>query len=623
MWEVRQVSTLENKLAMLPDKPGVYIYRDNQGHILYIGKAVSLRQRVRSYFQASADHSSKVRALVQKIHDLEIIVTNNEVDALILESNLIKEHQPWFNIRIKDDKHYPYLKLTMREAYPRLVVARRIQKDGAKYFGPYPNGLVMRDTLKLIRRIFPLRTCKQQLNGQPTGRPCLNFHIKRCLGPCTGEVSREQYLEVVQAVDMLLSGRYDSLTKQLSERMQAVAEALQFERAAELRDQINAIKRISEKQKMIAADLGDRDIIAMARGVGETCVGMLLMREGHTIGREHYFLTGTEDLSSGEVLAGYLKQHYANNSFIPPEIILSASLPDNEADLISEWLSQRRGTKVHLLVPKRGDKKQLVEMVEKNASLAMEERLTRTVNQEELLQSALEELADHLELSAPPRRIECYDISNTSGQEAVGSMVVMLDGQPARSEYRRFRIRDIEGPDDYAMMQQVLRRRLRRVQQDDARFADLPDLIVIDGGKGQLSSALQVLHELGFAQIPVVGLAEAEEHIFRPGTSEPLILPRQSQSLYLVQRIRDEAHRVALTYHRQLRAKKQVASWLEGCPGIGPARRTALLRAFGSLNKVKAASEAELAQVAGMTKQAAANLYEYIRLQVNSPASTK
>lgn len=617
------MSTLENKLAMLPDKPGVYIYKDNQCHILYIGKAVSLRQRVRSYFQASADHSSKVRALVQKIHDLEIIVTINEVDALILESNLIKEHQPWFNIRIKDDKHYPYLKLTMRETYPRLVVARRIQKDGAKYFGPYPNGLVMRDTLKLIRRFFPLRTCKQQLNGQPTGRPCLNFHIKRCLGPCTGGVGREQYLEVVQAVDMLLSGRYDSLTKQLSERMQAAAEALQFERAAELRDQINAIKRISERQKMIAADLGDRDIIAMARGVGETCVGMLLMREGHTIGREHYFLTGTEDLSSGEVLAGYLKQHYANNSFIPPEIILSASLPDNEADLISEWLSQRRGTKVHLLVPKRGDKKQLVEMVEKNASLALEERLTRTVNQEELLQSALEELADYLELSAPPRRIECYDISNTSGEEAVGSMVVMLDGQPARSEYRRFRIRDIEGPNDYAMMQQVLRRRFRRVQQDDTRFADLPDLVVIDGGKGQLSSALQAMHELGFAQIPVVGLAESEEHIFQPGTSEPLILPRQSQSLYLVQRIRDEAHRVALTYHRQLRAKKQVASWLEGCPGIGPARRTALLRAFGSLNKVKAASEAELAQVAGMTKQAAANLYEYIRLQVNSSVSEK
>lgn len=617
------MSTLENKLAMLPEKPGVYIYKDNQGHILYIGKAVSLRQRVRSYFQASADHSSKVRALVQKINDLEIIVTNNEVDALILESNLIKEHQPWFNIRIKDDKHYPYLKLTLRETYPRLIVARRIQKDGAKYFGPYPNGFVMRETLKLIRRIFPLRACKQQLNGQPTGRPCLNFHIKRCLGPCTGQVSRDQYLEVVQAIDMLLSGRYDSLTKQLSERMQKAAETLQFEQAAELRDQINAIKRISEKQKMIAADLGDRDIIALARGVGETCVGMLLMREGHTIGREHYFLTGTEDLSSGEVLAGYLKQHYANNSFIPPEIILSEPLPDNEAELISEWLSQRRGTKVHLLVPKRGDKKQLVEMVEKNAVLALEERLTRTVNQEELLQSALEELADYLELPGPPRRIECYDISNISGKEAVGSMVVMLDGKPDRSEYRRFRIRDIEGPDDYAMMQQVLRRRFRRLQQDDARFADLPDLIVVDGGKGQLSSGLQVMHELGFAHIPVVGLAEAEEHIFRPGKSEPLILPRQSQSLYLVQRIRDEAHRVALTYHRQLRAKKQVASWLEGCPGIGPARRTALLRAFGSLNKVKSASEAELAQVPGMTKQAATNLYDYIRLQVNSSASAK
>ena len=606
-------SLLENKLALLPDKPGVYIYKDRNGHILYIGKAVNLRQRVRSYFQASADHSSKVRALVQKIHDLEIIVTNSEVDALILESNLIKEHQPWFNIRIKDDKHYPYLKLTLGETYPRLLIARRIQKDGSKYFGPYPSGLAMRETLKLIRRVFPLRTCKQPLDGQPVGRPCLNYHIKRCLGPCTGQVSREQYMEVVQNVDMLLSGRYDSLTKQLTERMEAAAEALQFERAAELRDQLNAIKRISEKQKMISPDLADRDVLALARGVEETCIGMLIVREGHVIGHEHYFLSGTEDLSQGEILAGFLKQHYTNNPFIPAEVILSAELPDNDGALISEWLSQRRGSKAQLIVPKRGDKKQLVEMVEKNAAIALDERLVRNLSQGKLQQGALQELADFLQLSGPPRRIECYDISNISGQEAVGSMVVMLNGEPARSEYRRFRIRDIEGPNDYAMMQQVLRRRFRRLQQDDDRFADLPDLIVIDGGKGQLSAALQVMHELGFAGIPVVGLAEKEEHIFQPGQSDPLILPRQSQSLYLVQRIRDEAHRVALGYHRQLRAKKQVASWLEGCPGIGPARRKALLKAFGSLNKIKAASEAELAQVPGMTKQAAANLYDYIR----------
>ncbi|HHW98302.1 MAG TPA: excinuclease ABC subunit UvrC, partial [Firmicutes bacterium] len=494
-------SLLENKLALLPDKPGVYIYKDRNGHILYIGKAVNLRQRVRSYFQASADHSSKVRALVQKIHDLEIIVTNSEVDALILESNLIKEHQPWFNIRIKDDKHYPYLKLTLGETYPRLLIARRIQKDGSKYFGPYPSGLAMRETLKLIRRVFPLRTCKQPLDGQPVGRPCLNYHIKRRLGPCTGQVSREQYMEVVQNVDMLLSGRYDSLTKQLTERMEAAAEALQFERAAELRDQLNAIKRISEKQKMISPDLADRDVLALARGVEETCIGMLIVREGHVIGHEHYFLSGTEDLSQGEILAGFLKQHYTNNPFIPAEVILSAELPDNDGALISEWLSQRRGSKAQLIVPKRGDKKQLVEMVEKNAAIALDERLVRNLSQGKLQQGALQELADFLQLSGPPRRIECYDISNISGHEAVGSMVVMLNGEPARSEYRRFRIRDIEGPNDYAMMQQVLRRRFRRLQQDDDRFDDLPDLIVIDGGKGQLSAALQVMHELGFVGI--------------------------------------------------------------------------------------------------------------------------
>ncbi|NLW16206.1 MAG: excinuclease ABC subunit UvrC [Firmicutes bacterium] len=609
------MSVLENKLALLPEKPGVYIYKDRNGHILYIGKALSLRQRVRSYFQASADHSSKVRALVQKIHDLEIIVTNNEVDALILESNLIKEHQPWFNIRIKDDKHYPYLKLTMAETYPRLLIARRIQKDGSKYFGPYPSSLAMRETLKLIRRIFPLRTCKQQLDGQPVGRPCLNYHIKRCLGPCTGKVSREEYMEVVQNVDMLLSGRYDNLIKQLTERMEEAAAALQFERAAELRDQLKAIERISERQKMISPDLADRDVFAVARGVEETCIGMLLVREGHVIGREHYFLTGTEDLSQGEILAGFLKQHYANNPFIPREVILSAELPDNDGELISEWLTQRRGSKAQLIVPKRGDKKLLVEMAEKNAALALEERLARSLSEGKLQQEALQELARFLELAEPPRRIECYDISNISGKEAVGSMVVMINGEPQPSEYRRFRIRDIEGPNDYAMMQQVLRRRFRRLQQDDERFSDIPDLIIIDGGKGQLSAALQVLHELGFAGLPVVGLAEKEEHIFRPGHSEPLILPRQSQSLYLVQRIRDEAHRVALQYHRRLRAKKQVASWLEGCPGIGPARRKALLKAFGSLNKIKAASEAELAQVPGMTKKAAANLYAYLRVE--------
>lgn len=607
------LTLLEEKLALLPDKPGVYIYKDRNGHILYIGKAVNLRQRVRSYFQASADHSSKVRALVQKIHDLEIIVTNSEVDALILESNLIKEHQPWFNIRIKDDKHYPYLKLTLAETYPRLVVARRIQKDGSKYFGPYPSSLAMRETVKLIRRIFPLRTCKQPLDGQPNGRPCLNYHIKRCLGPCTGRVSREQYMEVVQNVDMLLSGRYDNLIKQLTEQMEAAAEALQFERAAELRDQLQAVQRVSEKQKMISPDLADRDVLALARGVEESCIGMLLVREGHAVGHEHYFLSGTEDLSEGEVLAAFLKQHYANNPFIPAEVVLSAELPDNEAALISEWLSQRRGSKCQLLVPRRGDKKQLVDMVEKNAALALDERLARSLRQGKLQQGALQELASYLRLPGPPRRIECYDISNISGQEAVGSMVVMLNGEPARSEYRRFRIRDIAGPNDFAMMQQVLRRRFRRLQQDDERFADLPDLIIIDGGKGQLSAALQVMHELGFASIPVVGLAKKEEHIFQPGQSDPIILPRQSQSLYMVQRIRDEAHRVAVGYHRQLRAKKQVASWLESCPGIGPARRKALLQAFGSLSRLKAASEEELAQVPGMTKKAAATLYAYIR----------
>lgn len=612
---------LGGKLELLPEKPGVYIYKDKGGHILYIGKAVSLRQRVRSYFQSSADHSAKVRALVERIEDLEIIVTNNEVDALILESNLIKQHQPWFNIRIKDDKHYPYLKLTMQEAFPRLVVARRIRKDGAKYFGPYTSSQAMHETLRLIRRIFPLRTCKQPLTGAAVGRPCLNFHIKRCLAPCSGRVSRQEYLEVVHNVDMLLSGRHDILVKQLTERMQAASQALQFERAAELRNQLAAVNKVQEGQKMISAGLEDRDIIAMARGVEETCVGKLIMRKGYTIGREHYFLQGTEDLERGEILSAYIKQHYAYKPAVPAEILLAADLPAEDEELIADWLSQKRGSRVQLLVPKRCDKRALIKMVEKNAEIALQERLAQTLRRGDLLQSALAELAGHLGLPAPPHRIECYDISNIAGEAAVGSMVVMLAGEPANSEYRRFRIRDVEGPDDYKMMQEVLRRRFRRLQGDDDRFSDIPDLIVVDGGKGQLSAALRVLHDLGFAHIPTVSLAEREEEIFLPHDPHPLVLPRQSQSLYLVQRIRDEAHRVALRYHRQLRSKRQVASWLEGCQGIGPARRKALLQFFGSLNKVKAAELAELAAVPGMTKQAAANLHRYI--QINELAEAK
>lgn len=604
---------ISDKLTLLPESPGVYIFKDEKGRIIYIGKAVSLRQRVRSYWQASADHSAKVRAMVEKVRDLEFIITDNEVEALILESNLIKKHQPWYNIRIKDDKHYPYLKLTVQEPYPRLLVARRIQKDGAKYYGPYPSASAMKEVVRLLHRTFRLRTCKQKLTGEPVGRPCLNLHIERCLGPCTGEISQDEYQEVVHAVDMFLSGRYQPLVDKLEQRMQQAAEELNFEKAAELRDQLQAVEHVLEKQKMISAGLEDRDVIAMARGVEETCVSILRMRKGHAVGREHYFLTGTEDMSRGEVLAAFVKQHYAHNASIPAEVVLAAAPPDDDAALIADWLTQKRGTKVSIHVPQRGEKKQLIEMVEKNAVAALEERFAQVLSQGQLLQSALQELAHYLALEAPPRRIECYDISNIAGTEAVGSMVVMIDGSPQPQEYRRFKIRDIEGPNDYAMLQQVLRRRLQRAQRADAKFAALPDLIIVDGGKGQLSAARAVMEELGFGHIPAFGLAEEHDYLFRPGQGEPIILPRQSQSLYMVQRIRDEAHRFAIAYHRRLRSKRQVSSWLEGCPGIGPVRRKALLQTFGSLQKIKRAAVGELAAVPGMTQQAAENLYDYIR----------
>jgi len=607
------IVAVSDKLALLPDKPGVYLFKDQSGQIIYIGKALSLRNRVRSYFQAGAQHSAKVHALAQKIKDFDFIITDNEVEALILESNLIKQHQPWYNIRIKDDKHYPYLKLPLQEPYPRLQVARRIAKDGAKYYGPYPSASAMWDTMKVIRRLFPLRTCKQPLAGEPVGRPCLNLHIGRCLGPCTGEVTPERYREVVQAVDLFLSGRYEALVERLERQMEQAAEGLFFERAAELRDQLQSVQQVMAKQKMISAGMEDRDVVALARGVEETCISVFFMRSGRTIGRRNFFLTGTDELSRGEVLAAFLKQHYADLGELPPEIVLPDALPEEEAAVVAEWLSHRRGHKVQITVPKRGPKKQLIEMVEKNAVAALEERFAKVLSEGQLLQSALQELAHYLGLRAAPRRIECYDISNISGTEAVGSMVVMIDGKAARDEYRRFKIRGIEGPNDFAMMQQVIGRRLRRIQQDDEKFSDLPDLIIVDGGKGQLSSARAVMESMGFAHLPTVGLAKENEWLFRPGESDPVILPRQSQSLYLVQRIRDEAHRFAITYHRQLRAKRQVASWLEGCPGIGAARRTALLKTFGSLQKIRAAELHELVAVPGMTEQAAERLYHYLR----------
>lgn len=616
------MSGVRDKLALLPDKPGVYLFKDKDGQLIYIGKAVSLRQRVRSYFQAGAQHGAKVQAMVQKVTDLDFMITDNEVEALILESNLIKQHQPWYNIRIKDDKHYPYLKLTTQELYPRLVVARRISKDGAKYYGPYPSATAMRNTMKVIRRLFPLRTCKQSLIGAPVGRPCLNSHIGRCLGPCTGQVTPERYREVVHEVDLFLSGRYQALVERLEGQMEQAAAGMLFERAAELRDQLRSVQQVMEKQKMISAGLEDRDLVALARGVEETCVSVWLMRDGRTLGRRNFFLTGTEEMSRGEVLAAFLKQHYAHVNELPPEILLAAELPEEDGQVVADWLSGRRGHKVHLVVPKRGAKKQLIEMVEKNAVAALEERFAQVLSEGQLLQSALLELAHYLGLQHPPRRIECYDISNISGTEAVGSMVAMLEGKAAKEEYRRFKIRDIAGPNDFAMMQQVIRRRFRRVQLDDAKFSDLPDLIIVDGGKGQLSSARAALQGLGFGHLPIVGLAKENEWLFKPDQSEPIVLPRQSQSLYLVQRIRDEAHRFAITYHRRLRAKRQVASWLEGCPGIGVARRTALLRSFGSLQKLSQAEVHELAAVPGMTQQAAENLYGYLR-QPSSPEAGK
>lgn len=607
---------LQEKLDLVPRQPGVYLMKDKQGRIIYVGKAKNLRSRVRSYFQPSAAHGSKTALLVKNIADLEYIVTDSEVEALVLESNLIKKHKPKYNIRIRDDKHYPYIKVTTNELFPRLLIARRIKKDGAKYYGPYPDASAARSTIKLLNKIFQLRSCKQSLSGENAGRPCLNYHIKRCTAPCQGHISPEQYQKTIDNVCRFLEGRHDEIVAMLNKQMEEAAAKLQFEEAAKLRDQLQSVEAVLKKQKVISAGLEDMDVIAMARGIEDTCVSVFFMRRGRIVGRENFFISGSEDSSRGEVLAAFIKQYYANASFIPKEILLDDSISDSE--VIAEWLSEKRGSRVYLKTPQRGQKRKLCEMAHKNAMAAVEERWAKRLDRQELLQLAVEELAFYLKLPQTPKRIECYDISNIQGALSVGSMVVFRDGRPCNSHYRRFRIKTVEGPNDFASMQEVLRRRIQRIDSDDESFSEVPELIIIDGGKGQLSAAREVLEQEGYAHLAVVGLAKREEHLFLPDRPDPVVLPRNSQSLYLVQRIRDEAHRFAVSYHRRLRSQRQVATRLEQVPGIGPVRRTNLLKHFGSFKKIQQASVDELARVPGMTRTAAETLHQFLHTPKNS-----
>jgi excinuclease ABC subunit C len=594
---------LLEKVNHLPDKPGVYLMKDAQDHIIYVGKAVVLKNRVRSYFQSSRNHSPKVLAMVSRIVDLEYIVTASEIEALILECNLIKKHRPKYNISLRDDKTYPYIKVTTNEAFPRLYATRRVQKDGARYFGPFTSAGAVHESIKLMRKLFPLRSCRN-LDAR---RPCLEYHIKRCLAPCAGFVDRETYNGMIKEVCLLLEGRSDAVVQSLKKRMELAAEELQFEQAAKLRDQLAAVEKVREKQNIVTG-AGDQDAIGLARSALGTCVQVYFIRSGKMVGRDHFLLAGSEQEEDDVVLAAFIKQYYSQSTFIPKELLLPMDVP--EQALLSDWLSQLKGSRVAVETPKRGTKKDIVTMADGNAAIVLSEQEGKIKAHSEQTEGAMVDLGRYLGLQAPPIRMECFDISHIQGSETVASMVVFENGMPKKEAYRRYKLRTVEGkPDDFKSMQEVVSRRYGSANQP------IPDLIIIDGGKGQLSSALAIIRGAGLLEVPVIGLAKEFEYIFCEGQSEPLILPRHSQALYLMQRIRDEAHRFAVTYHRTLRSKRNMVSVLDHVPGIGAKRRKALWDHFGSLPKIKGATVEELAAAPSMNFPAAQAVYDFFRQQ--------
>ena len=594
---------VREKLKLLPENPGVYIMKDAAGKIIYVGKAVVLKNRVRQYFQSSRNHTPKVRAMVAKVADFEFIMTASEVEALILECNLIKKHRPRYNISLKDDKSYPYVKVTLQDDFPRVFLTHHIRKDGARYFGPYTNVTAVHESLKLLRRLFPLRNCKTLQD-----RPCLEYHIKRCLAPCAGKISKEEYGAMIRSVLMFLEGRTVDVEKELEYRMKKAAEAYHFELAARLRDQLAAVKKVAEKQNIVTG-AGDQDAIGMARSEIGVCVQVFFIRSGKMIGREHFLLQGSEDESDEALLAAFLQQYYHRATFIPREILLPMDLA--EVSLLETWLAEKKGAKVQLLVPQRGTKHDIVAMAASNAEKFLSDEAARIRQANAQTLGAVEELGRYLGLKNPPNRMECFDISHIQGSETVASMVVFEGGLPKKSDYRRFKINSTEGkPDDFLSMREVTQRRY-----GDLPESELPDLIVIDGGKGQLSSALEIIRGAGHKDVPVVGLAKQFELVFREGESEPVVLPRHSQALYLIERIRDEAHRFAITYHRKLRGKRNLVSVLDHIVGIGPARRKSLWSTFGTIAKIKAASVDELAQAPGMNRPAAEAVYQFFATQ--------
>lgn len=596
---------IREALAVLPDKPGVYLMHDASGKVIYVGKAVVLKNRVRSYFRNLASHTPKVRAMVSKVAEFETIVTSSEVEALILECNLIKKYRPRYNISLKDDKTYPFLKVTVNEDFPRIYATRRQLRDGAKYYGPYADAGAMHATVKLLRTMFPLRTCRK-MNQE---RPCLNYHIKRCLAPCAGYVSREEYHNMIKSVCMVLDGRTTELERDLKRRMQEAADNYAFEEAARLRDQLQSVMRLNEQQKAVTNNGGDMDVIGFGKDMTGICLQIFFVRKGKLIGRDNFFLQDGGE-SEQEVMTAFLKQYYNEATFIPKEIVVPYLPEESEQQLIEQWLAEKAQRKIELLQPQRGTKRELLQLANANAVKLLEERLRKGQLSLKNDVQAAEELQNALGLEHPLERMDCFDISHTQGSETVASMVVFRNGSISKKDYRKYKIVSAEGkPDDFKSMQEVVYRRYRD-------YEDLPSLVVIDGGKGQLSSALEVIRGLGLHDLPVIGLAKREEEIFKEGQSESILLDRDSAALHLIQRIRDEAHRFAITYHRKLRGKRNLVSVLDHVEGIGPKRRQELWKAFKNMEAMRNASVEELAAVEGMNHAAAQKLYDFFRMEL-------
>jgi len=603
-------SLIAEQLSNLPASPGVYLMRDAEGNILYVGKAANLHHRVRSYFSAGQKLSLKLKRMVARVADIDFFITASEQEALILELNLIKQHHPRYNVRLKDDKTFPYLRINTAEEWPRVYVTRRLEQSGGRYFGPFASAKSVRQTLKLIKGIFPFRSCSRPVTGTDS-RPCLEYHLGRCLAPCIGAANRQEYAEVIKEVILFLEGKQEKIVKQLEKRMNKAAEALDFEKATLLRDQIQAIDKVVEGQRIAATVRGEQDVVAFSVEKDYAYVQVFFIRGNKLTGRESFVLQGTRHEEPPRIMTGFIKQFYSSSPYIPPLLLLQ--YPVEDMGMLKDWLQCKRGAGVNIQVPRRGNKKQLVDIVAENARQGLEQLKIKQLATPKALDTALAEIERELDLPRLPLRMEAYDISDIQGKAAGGSMVVFEKGRPKPAHYRRFRIKTVAGADDYAMLHEVLRRRFKRFGGETSAsdtWAIIPDLVLIDGGKGQLNTALSAMAEVGVTSVPVASLAKENEEIFVPRRPKPIALPHTSPGLQLLQRLRDEAHRFALGYFQKIHKRETFASVFDTVPGIGPRRKRALLKRFGSVQAIKDASIAELAATESMTESLAKKVKE-------------